>query len=201
MLDFEKFRRSGSEVSLSPYFKKTSYVIDALQIKKFLLGNVKQLNLGAGSMYLEKDVINVKRFLGNCKEEEINISSIFNTFVRITAYLTPLDMHPIWELTDINGCYSKVSGLEKDWVLFFKSVAERDATMMEKQSRKIKESDAKLTSPHLEYLVASSMLANLALERREDSLSIWSKYRHKIFGKNQPSFLFHLLEILSNKTN
>ena len=118
---------------------------------------------------------------------------LFDTSLIIFPFLSPEESAEVWHALESKHCVSSFTATEKDWILIFKAVGQRDADAMAHSSAVLIKRGEDANPVRLKYLIATTMLANLVCGNREEAVRVWSQNRASLFGASQPSLLFRLL--------
>jgi len=186
----------NTSITPSPFFSKTQGAKIAETLRDYFQHGEFNGNYGEISLNTKQQAMRLKQMFTDCQLKlgpRDRFASLFITAIRMTSYLKPHELGPIWEKLESGQCAKTLSITEKKWVALFKAVGKRDARTMASIARDILESEQQVSSAATQYLVACGMSGSLMQGDREGSLKLWSTYQSRLFGAGRPPLLFQLL--------
>jgi spermidine synthase len=182
-------------VTPNSYFPRTLFVSYATALREYLLQGRFTSKQDDVPIELKRQAVQFRSLFTDCRAvpREHRMDVLFDTSLIIFPFLSPEDSAEVWHALESKNCVSSFTATEKDWISLFKAVGQRDADAMAHSSAVLIERGEDANPVRLKYLIATTMLGNLACGNREKAVRIWSQNRASLFGASQPSLLFRLL--------
>ena len=124
---------------------------------------------------------------------------LFGVALKTIPYLRPAELKQIWRRYEQGSCLTSWNTREQLWFKYIKAMSDRNINTISELSLELLSDKQDLTQARKKYLVASYMLANLALGKKHLAREAWQKYRHELFPEEEPRRLFKLLDLYSNE--
>ena len=113
--------------------------------------------------------------------------------------ITEEELDAVWEGLSTWSCLQDLRGSQRLWADFFQAVGRRDATVANTLAVELLGQPQGLSGARTRYLVATGMVARIALREPARALELWNRYGGEMFGGDQPSFFFRHLEQLARR--
>jgi predicted membrane-bound spermidine synthase len=118
--------------------------------------------------------------------------AVLSSLARMIPYLRPEEMMAVWKNLESVPGGPFLSAHEKALVKLFKAVGSRDAAAMTSNAHALLTEWDSMPPDTLQYTVAGGMLGYLSQGNGEEARHLWSAYRYRVFGVNEPDILFRL---------
>jgi len=143
---------------------------------------------------LEKDLELAKLRLIECRDPrdlDVWLPGLLNVARTLDPFLAPAEASAVWRRITAAPCFSGLHEFQRDWVLLFAAVGERDAARMAQLAEKLAATQPELSAEAREYLLAAGMTGALALGAPQRARALWESLAKFIRHLERP--LFRLL--------
>jgi predicted membrane-bound spermidine synthase len=193
-----------TEVTATKHFKLSEAAYGATRIRDHLTGSGPVFTPAAESQEFANEAKELKRLLLDCvtPPHGDKIFVLFGGALKLVPYLRPEELQVIWQSLESGPCLKNWSTRELLWFEFIKAMSNRNTDRISSLSGLLLADSRDLTPARKKYLVAASMLANLALGNKQTAKQLWSENKGALFGQDETRLLFRLLALHSkNQTD
>jgi hypothetical protein len=143
---------------------------------------------------LEKDLELAKLRLIECRDPrdlDVWLPGLLNVARTLNPFLAPAEASAVWRRITAAPCFSGLHEFQRDWILLFAAVGERDAGRMAQLAGKLAATQPELSADAREYLLTAGMTGELALGDPQRARALWERLAKFIRHLERP--LFRLL--------
>jgi hypothetical protein len=194
-------RWTASEVTPAPAFFYSSRPVAAVAFRDLVLLGQEPSRDGSAFERRARDA--ALRFQHDCAYQGFGddaMQAFYGVATSIVADLRPGELDAVWEGMGTWACVRDLDEGGRRWADFFRAVGHRDADAIDALVPELLGRTSHLTPARTRYLVASGMIARIALGRPRDALELWSQRRRDLFpDPSDESVLFRQLAQLARR--
>jgi spermidine synthase len=188
--------RQETSVASSSFFAKSQAAFMATALRDYILTGKFGPKYADIPADIRHKAIRLRRLFHECRSSPYDLGRLENLLdvsINMTPYLSPFELEPLWKALESGSCAATLSPQEKQWIVLFKAVNDRNPSRMSDAARTLLESGNDLPPGKLRYVVAAGMLGSLVKGDRAESYRLWSKFKSKMFVNAEPFLLFRFL--------
>lgn len=200
MLTDKKPKWDTTRVTQSFFHRKTREANEAMALRDFYLHDDFDLNYPNLPENIRNGAKLVKNSFGatsNNKGGQDRVSLLFHTSIRMTPYLTSVEMEKVWEVIGVNQD-STLTYNERAWLSIFQAEGQRDAKTMVSVSEYLLLNNPSLPMEPKEYLVSAVMLGYIMQGKFDKATIFWQEYEGKLSDNPRSILLFRFLAAQCN---
>jgi predicted membrane-bound spermidine synthase len=186
-----------TDISPSLFFSKTQTAYEATVFRDYYRHGKFELRQGDIPEEDKQEAVRMKQLFYDCRSltsQNERMASLFNTSIKMVAYLTPRELDAVWRTLESGPCARSLSATERNWLSLFKAVGKRDAQAMVSAAHIILDGGQPLPRQMLQYGVAAGMVGALGQGDREGAYRFWSAHGSGLLDTTDgPHLLFRML--------
>lgn len=201
ILDVLRPRWSESDVTPAPAFFYSARAVAAVAFRDLVVVDREPSREGTPFQRRARD--DALRLQHDCAYQGFGddaLPAFYGVATSIVTDLRPHELDAVWENLKEWSCVRDLEGVERRWVDFFRAVGRRDLASIDALVPELLGLPEVLTPARSRYLVATGMLARIALGRPDGASELWTRYEDGLFDDGEPSFLFrHLVQLARSR--
>ncbi|MFV2057834.1 MAG: MFS transporter [Thiohalomonadales bacterium] len=177
-----------------PVYPKSINVRRAMMIRDNIINETLASNEHAQVQNISDSILSLFKYCDRLPSHGDRVFVLMELATKTLAYLSKQENALIGQKLYAQQCIQQWSPYEQQWVNFLAAVGQRDAEIMSALSRQLLDSTQPSTLTRRKYLVAASMLAAIALNKKAVAWESWQRFRNEIYPDNkEPNLVFRLL--------